>query len=776
MYLIVGAGLTGSIIANKIANAGHKVVLIEKKQHPGGLHHDYVLNDFLVQENGVHVVKTNDTDLYNYLHNYSSWKTQYDNHMYYCDGEYISKNVNLKDFNILQNHCYTEEEYKTITTKNIPKITEENVNNSEMNIISKKGQYLYNKIFYPILRKQWLRNPITLPYKYGDIVDNDELQYNIIPKKGYTQFITKLLNHPNIQCHYNTSFIQFINDCETKPCDFEKIIYTGKLDDLCDDKLEYVGFENTVSQHYSKYVQQCAVVYHTDFESPLRQIDFNYFHHKNNGTVVLSQNMVPDAEPYFPIETINNINKYVKIKESVSNKYSNMLFVGRLAEYKNMETTEIITNALQFSKFIDNEEDNITLESPKLKSLDQRLRQRALKTLNNDLKRLKCEIIETQFQNKLDAQNYPYKLHHNICLSVLHENNTIVIARYKENIDWIFDLLKSQSWIHKVIIYNKGPPIELNKNIKKVKIVDDQNVGREGKTYLDFIIDNYDELSENKSYTWFLQANPFDHSPDLFNLLHINSVSKYNPYFQTLSCQYIPNFPKNTQKDKRFNINNNKIINYYIDKTTQQCVDCHEFFDNKHDEKVQYLDQYIQNTQHDCYIDYMCKECGINTPKKIIGYSWAALFCVHSALITQHNVNVYKKLRTLLLQHDDQGGYEGFALERFWNYLFTGETYNNTEEIYKELFNVQFSKYVAMCDEDEKKCYILENFNNVFDPQLKPFNVHLSYSMLFVSSENKINYEPHVYFPWYQKYVHSFFKYETINEAKNIFHNFTIHH
>ena len=105
----------------------------------------------------------------------------------------------------------------------------------------------------------------------------------------------------------------------------------------------------------------------------------------------------------------------------------------------------------------------------------------------------------------------------------LIENNTIVVARFKEDLEWLNKLIESELWIERVVIFNKGPEnISFSKKaLKKIEIIRKENIGREGGTYLDYIIENYEVLPDK---IWFIQGDPFDHSPDFVNLMKYDVV------------------------------------------------------------------------------------------------------------------------------------------------------------------------------------------------------------------------------------------------------------
>ncbi len=266
----------------------------------------------------------------------------------------------------------------------------------------------------------------------------------------------------------------------------------------------------------------------------------------------------------------------------------------------------------------------------------------------------------------------------------LIENNTIVVARFKEDLEWLNKLIESELWIERVIIFNKGPEnISFSKKaLKKIEIIRKENIGREGGTYLDYIIENYEVLPDK---IWFIQGDPFDHSPDFVNLMKYDVVRYYvDKEFQTLTWRYNDVIPPNIDSDHRFYIQNNRIIQYYIDSNTQQTVETHEFHDFAHDEKVNAL-KYKTPIPYGNYLHYMCGSNGFPQPSNIIPYCWSAIFYVRGNSIRRNSKKSYEKLLKMLLSTNDQGGNEGFVLERLWQYILTHETYSDLVSLKRSL-------------------------------------------------------------------------------------------
>ena len=312
--------------------------------------------------------------------------------------------------------------------------------------------------------------------------------------------------------------------------------------------------------------------------------------------------------------------------------------------------------------------------------------------------------------------------------------NVMIVSRYKENIDWINDLFENNCLIDKCIIINKSDE-NININSKKIEIIKSDNVGREGETYLTYIINNYENLPNN---IWFVQADPFDHSPDFMNLMENATINKYiHKNFQCLSYRYnefIP--PQNIEFDHRFYIDNNRIIQYYIDSRTQQTLEQHEFFDFFHSQKVEELRQKTP-MPYGNYLHFMCGTSNIPVPKNIIPYCWSSIFFVKKESIYLNKKSCYIKLREILLKDDNQGGLQGFVLERLWNYILTHNSYDSLEELNK--VNWKYSNFCALWNKNSNLVLFYTKSHEIH-PLIKKPEYDANYAMIYYNNIDK-NYE-----------------------------------
>lgn len=259
----------------------------------------------------------------------------------------------------------------------------------------------------------------------------------------------------------------------------------------------------------------------------------------------------------------------------------------------------------------------------------------------------------------------------------------LVINRYNENLQWINDI-SNKPFIKKIIVYNKGNIIPYDLD-NKIKIINVENIGREGETYLSFIIDNYDNLVEN---IWFLQADPFDHSPDFMNFFKLGIKMKFES-FQNLTCKYKYDFPPNHELVSVYNINNTRCSKFFFDKITLDLVG------NNYGKIEKITEDYEKETGFKVekkfgIYDNLCNQLEISRPKKIMTHTVSACFFVNNSLIKRHPKKTYIKLIEYLIENNFKYKIRGYVLERFWNYLFTGISYSELTECYSKILNHNF--------------------------------------------------------------------------------------
>lgn len=353
-YVIIGAGFAGSVFAERIANKlNKKVLIIEKRNHIGGNAYDeYDENGILVHRYGPHIFHTNSKKVFDYLSKFTEWRFYEHRVLAKLDGDLYPIPINRETINKFYNKNFTKEKeveefLQSVRQKRFP------IRNSEDIIVNQVGIELYEKFFKFYTKKQWHLDPSELsPSVCGRIpvrFNGDDRyftdKYQFMPKDGYTKMFERMLNHPNIEILLNTDFKDIIKDIE-----YKKMIYTGPIDYFFDykfGKLPYRSirfeWENYKMQKYQKVAQ---INYVDNSVLFTRVIEHQHLSNYNGQSTTLSREYSQsNGDPFYPIPNKNNqelFNKY----NLESEKIKDVIFCGRLAEYKYYNMDQVIINTI----------------------------------------------------------------------------------------------------------------------------------------------------------------------------------------------------------------------------------------------------------------------------------------------------------------------------------------------------------------------------------------------------------------------------------------------
>lgn len=314
---------------------------------------------------------------------------------------------------------------------------------------------------------------------------------------------------------------------------------------------------------------------------------------------------------------------------------------------------------------------------------------------------LNCSVVHFQFGPQKGKQLDELYLDAYYRYALFLNKITIIISRYNENVDWVNKIKENES-IERILIFNKGSS-DIYFYDNKIKVIKSRNIGREGGTYLDYIIDNYDNYPENLIFT---QADPFEHNENfLENFKDDNIPLYYNKDILPLTKQYkkSENIPpqKFVKYNNSYNVGNLELIKYFVNDynhdITSHCGGNWQWDGKESGHFISFRNKYKSNN----ITESICNYIGIKKSKKIIPMCLCACFFLKSKQIMRHPKEVYIKLRKFLYNSNDQGGIEGYILERFWYYLFTGESYDTIDECLKELF-VDIEPLICVFSENEK--------------------------------------------------------------------------
>jgi UDP-galactopyranose mutase len=354
-YLIVGSGFYGSICAYELTKAGYKCVVIDKRNHIGGNCHTENKDGINVHTYGPHIFHTSNEEVWDWINQFVRFNNFTLRPVANYKGEIYSLPFNMWTFNKLWNitHPY---EAKSIIEEQSKEINEPT--NLEEQAIKLVGKDVYEKLIKGYTAKQWRKDPKYLPkeiikrlpvrFTYDNNYFNDK--YQGIPIGGYTQIFKKLLD--GIEVRLN---IDYFKDELPK---YNKVIYTGPIDKFYNYQFGELEYKTTIFNHKrleNDNYQGIAVMNYTDIETPFtRIIEHKHFENiDSNHTWITYEYPIKykaeSTEPMYPVNDIENNTKYQKYKE-LANQEKNIIFGGRLAEYKYYDMHQVIESALNFTK------------------------------------------------------------------------------------------------------------------------------------------------------------------------------------------------------------------------------------------------------------------------------------------------------------------------------------------------------------------------------------------------------------------------------------------
>ncbi len=359
--LIIGAGISGAVLAERYASIGKKVLILEKRPHIAGNCFDYIDdNGILVSKYGAHLFHTQFEDVWTYVNRFSEWYDWEHKVFAKVDGQLVPIPVNITTVNKLFGlNLSTEEEMRKWLDENRTPI--EFPENGKEAVLDKVGPELYEKMFRHYTKKQWDKYPeeldasvlnrIPVRTNFDDRYFSDK--YQALPKGGYTKLFSSILSNPNIRVELNTDYF----DVKDEIHGFEKLFYTGPIDRFfefkhsIEDKLEYRSINFVSETVDQEFFQENSVVNYPGMEVDFtRIIEYKHFgDQKSDKTIIVKEYTVDTGEPYYPVPNEKNRRIYNRYKEEAE-KLKDIYFVGRLANYKYFNMDQAFKNALDLFK------------------------------------------------------------------------------------------------------------------------------------------------------------------------------------------------------------------------------------------------------------------------------------------------------------------------------------------------------------------------------------------------------------------------------------------
>jgi UDP-galactopyranose mutase len=351
-YLIVGAGFSGSVLAERLASQlGKRVLLIDKRDHIGGNAYDYENVDGIwVHRYGPHVFHTNSLRVVAYLSKFTDWRPYEHRVLASIEGKLLPFPINLDTVNRLYHLDLDSEGMQEFLARRISRPSA--IRTSEDIVISRVGRDLYEKFFRGYTLKQWGRDPSQLHASVAGRIpvrfNHDGRYFDDIfqaqPRKGYTKMFEHMLDHPLITRALGVNYYDLIH---LNPA--AKVIYTGRIDEYFEfafGVLPYRSLRFTHETHNRELYQSAPVINFPNDHSYTRVTEFKYLTGQTHAkTSIVYEYPIEHGEPYYPILCPEGAAQYAKYK-LLSDKESNVDFVGRLARHRYLNMDQVVAEAL----------------------------------------------------------------------------------------------------------------------------------------------------------------------------------------------------------------------------------------------------------------------------------------------------------------------------------------------------------------------------------------------------------------------------------------------
>lgn len=361
-YLIVGAGLSGAVFASEAKAAGKRVLVIEKRENVAGNIYTQPVEGIQVHRYGAHIFHTNSRRAWDYVQRFAPFNRYTNSPVANYKGELYSLPFNMYTFNRMWG-VTTPEEAERVIERQRREAGIVNPRNLEEQAISLVGRDIFEKLVKGYTEKQWGRDCRDLPafiikrLPVRFTFDNNYFNalYQGIPIGGYTRMIERMLS--GVEVRLGTDYLQ--NKAEYDAL-ADKVVYTGPIDAYFGYALGALEYRSVRFEHELlnvKNYQGNAVVNYTDRETPFtRIIEHKWFEFGKDeqgidlpNTVVsreYSSEWKPGDEPYYPVNDEKNtalLERYRALAEGERN----VLFCGRLAEYRYYDMDAVIVRTLE---------------------------------------------------------------------------------------------------------------------------------------------------------------------------------------------------------------------------------------------------------------------------------------------------------------------------------------------------------------------------------------------------------------------------------------------
>lgn len=373
-YLIVGVGLYGAVFAHEMKRQGRQVLVIDRRKHIAGNIYTEQILDIQVHKYGAHIFHTSNRKIWDYVNQFAEFNHYINSPIAYYKGELYNLPFNMNTFYKMWG-VVTPDQARARIAEQIASMHITQPKNLEEQALSLVGTDVYEKLVKGYTEKQWGRDCKELPafiikrlplrFTYDNNYFND--RYQGIPVGGYTAMVEKMLQ--GIEVRTGISYREFATERETAEgvCAvdhagniYRKVVYTGMLDEYFDFSLGHLAYRSlrfeTEELPACDNYQGNAVVNYTEREVPYtRVIEHKHFEFGTRPGTVITREYPAEwregDEPYYPVNDERN-DALLKAYQELARKKENVIFGGRLGQYRYYDMDKVIQAALDAAEHV----------------------------------------------------------------------------------------------------------------------------------------------------------------------------------------------------------------------------------------------------------------------------------------------------------------------------------------------------------------------------------------------------------------------------------------
>lgn len=375
--LIVGAGLSGATLAERFAQAGAKVLVIDKRDHLAGNCFDQLdqPTGIRVSRYGAHLFHTNSQQVWDYLQQFASWRSYEHRVLVRHRDQLLPLPINLDSVNLFFSQQLQDgAQMRQFLTKKVLALPQ--VRSSADYVLSSLGPELYEAIFRNYSFKQWALDPSELdatvikrnPVRFNRDDRYFTDRYQALPEGGFEGLVKRMLAHRHIELCLGVDFQQFRHTAAMQK--FDQIFYTGPIDQYFDYRLGHLEYRS-LDFHFetlpqAQYQPVGAVNYPDERYPFTRIIEYKHFYPPAQpvaATVISREFPTWDGEPYYPVPRLRNqrlLAKYQRLARPLAAQ--GIHFLGRLGSYRYINMDQAVAEALKlFEKVKEKKGDHLQI-------------------------------------------------------------------------------------------------------------------------------------------------------------------------------------------------------------------------------------------------------------------------------------------------------------------------------------------------------------------------------------------------------------------------------